>query len=46
MIERWLENFIFHSRWLLAPIYIGLSASLLILVLSVRPGTLRVARIG
>jgi uncharacterized protein (TIGR00645 family) len=33
MIERWLEHFIFHSRWLLAPIYVGLSVCLAMLVL-------------
>jgi uncharacterized protein (TIGR00645 family) len=30
--EIWLEWILFHSRWLLAPIYLGLAASLLMLV--------------
>lgn len=32
-IERWCEKTIFASRWLLAPIYLGLAASLLILLI-------------
>jgi uncharacterized protein (TIGR00645 family) len=32
IVERFLENLIFRSRWLLAPIYVGLSAVLLVLV--------------
>lgn len=31
MIERYAENFLYASRWLLAPIYIGLSLGLLML---------------
>ena len=33
MIERWVENILFASRWLLAPLFLGLAASLLVLVL-------------
>jgi uncharacterized protein (TIGR00645 family) len=33
MIERWLENFLFASRWLLAPLFVGLALSLIVLVL-------------
>jgi uncharacterized protein (TIGR00645 family) len=33
MIERWLENFLFASRWLLAPLFVGLALSLVVLVL-------------
>jgi uncharacterized protein (TIGR00645 family) len=32
MIESWLERFLFSSRWLLAPLYVGLVISLLMLV--------------
>lgn len=32
-IERWLENAIFASRWLLAPFYLGLALSLIILLI-------------
>ena len=32
MIERLLERFLFSSRWLLAPFYVGLVVSLLLLV--------------
>ncbi|MCC7016310.1 MAG: TIGR00645 family protein [Rhodospirillales bacterium] len=32
MVERFLENVIFRSRWLLAPIYVGLAAMLAILM--------------
>ena len=28
MIERWLERFLFASRWLLAPFYVGLVIAL------------------
>ena len=31
MIERIAENFLYASRWLLAPIYLGLSFGLLLL---------------
>lgn len=31
MVERWLENLIYSTRWLLAPIYLGLSLALLAL---------------
>ena len=31
-VEVWLEWLLFHSRWLLAPIYLGLAASLLLLI--------------
>jgi uncharacterized protein (TIGR00645 family) len=33
IVERFLENVIFRSRWLLAPIYVGLTAMLAILVI-------------
>lgn len=33
MIERWLEYFLFSSRWLLAPLFVGLALSLVVLVL-------------
>jgi uncharacterized protein (TIGR00645 family) len=33
MLERWLENFLFASRWLLAPLFVGLALSLIVLVL-------------
>ncbi len=29
MLERWLEKVLFASRWLLAPVYLGLSLALL-----------------
>ena len=32
LLERWLEEVLFASRWLLAPFYLGLSASLLLLL--------------
>ena len=32
MIERWLEKILFSSRWLLAPIYLGLVVGLVALV--------------
>lgn len=32
IVERALENFIFHSRWLMAPFYVGLVISLLLLM--------------
>ena len=32
MIERWLEKILFSSRWLLAPIYLGLIVGLVALV--------------
>ena len=32
MIERWLENFLFASRWLLAPLFVGLALSLVVLL--------------
>src|SRR5690242_19157553 len=32
-LERWLERVIFGSRWLLAPFYVGLAASLVVLLL-------------
>ena len=32
MIERWLERFLFASRWLLAPFYVGLVIALAILL--------------
>jgi uncharacterized protein (TIGR00645 family) len=31
MLERFIENFIYSARWILAPIYMGLSLALLIL---------------
>jgi uncharacterized protein (TIGR00645 family) len=31
VIERFLENIIFRSRWILAPVYVGLAAALVIL---------------
>lgn len=31
-MDRFLERLIFHSRWLLAPLYLGLVGSLAILV--------------
>lgn len=31
--ERWVEQSIFASRWLLAPIYLGLAASLMLLLI-------------
>jgi uncharacterized protein (TIGR00645 family) len=31
MLERWIENMLFASRWLLAPVYLGLSLALLAL---------------
>ncbi len=33
IVERVLENFIFHSRWLMAPFYVGLVVSLLLLMI-------------
>jgi uncharacterized protein (TIGR00645 family) len=33
MIERAIERVVFNSRWLLAPIYVGLSAGLLVLLI-------------
>lgn len=33
MIEKLVERSIYASRWLLAPLYIGLSVALLVLVL-------------
>jgi uncharacterized protein (TIGR00645 family) len=33
MFERWLEKFIFNSRWLLAPFYVMLVAALCVLLL-------------
>lgn len=33
MIERFLENFLFASRWLLAPLFVGLALSLTVLLL-------------
>ncbi|GAA4647815.1 TIGR00645 family protein [Kistimonas scapharcae] len=32
-MEKWLENLLYASRWLLAPIYLGLSLVLIILVM-------------
>ena len=32
MLERWLENFLFASRWLLAPLFVGLALSLVVLL--------------
>ncbi len=31
MLERFIENFIYSARWILAPIYVGLSIALLLL---------------
>jgi uncharacterized protein (TIGR00645 family) len=31
MVERWIEKLLFASRWLLAPVYLGLSLALLAL---------------
>ncbi|MGE3145261.1 MAG: TIGR00645 family protein [Pseudorhodoplanes sp.] len=31
-LEQWLESFLFNSRWLLAPFYIGLALSLVLLL--------------
>jgi uncharacterized protein (TIGR00645 family) len=31
MLERWVESLLFASRWLLAPVYLGLSLALLAL---------------
>jgi uncharacterized protein (TIGR00645 family) len=31
MLERWIEKLLFASRWLLAPVYLGLSLALLAL---------------
>jgi uncharacterized protein (TIGR00645 family) len=31
MLERWIERLLFASRWLLAPVYLGLSLALLAL---------------
>jgi uncharacterized protein (TIGR00645 family) len=33
MIERWIEKFLFASRWLLAPLYMSLVFALLVLLL-------------
>jgi len=33
LVERWIEQSIFASRWLLAPFYLGLAASLLLLLI-------------
>ena len=33
-VERWLEGVLFASRWMLAPLYLGLAATLAILVVS------------
>ena len=30
-MERWVENLMYSSRWLLAPIYLGLSAAVMLL---------------
>ncbi len=30
-LERWIEKIIFNSRWLLAPLYVGLAGSLFLL---------------
>ena len=32
VVERWLEAGLFHSRWLMAPFYLGLVAALLVLL--------------
>ena len=32
MIERWIENLLFASRWLLAPLFMGLALSLVVLL--------------
>lgn len=34
MIERWLERGLFWSRWLLAPLYLGLAASLVLILVA------------
>jgi uncharacterized protein (TIGR00645 family) len=34
MLERFVESIIFYSRWLLAPIYVGLALGLVILLVS------------
>ncbi len=33
-VERWLERGIFSSRWLLAPLYVGLAASLVVVLIA------------
>ena len=33
MLERWLERFLFSSRWLLAPFYVGLVFTLVVLLI-------------
>lgn len=33
LVERWLETFLFSSRWLLAPFYVALTATLVILLI-------------
>ena len=35
MIEKWIENFLFASRWLLAPFYIALVFTILVLLIKV-----------
>ncbi|MDP5041677.1 MAG: YqhA family protein, partial [Paraglaciecola sp.] len=32
-MERYIENILYNARWLLAPVYIGLSLALLALVI-------------
>lgn len=35
MIERWIENFLFASRWLLAPFYVALVFTIVVLLVKV-----------
>ena len=35
MIERWIENFLFASRWLLAPFYVALVFTIVVLLIKV-----------
>jgi len=39
LIERAIERVVFNSRWLIAPIYVGLSAGLLVLLVKFSQGT-------